>query len=197
MQRFLLRGSSRRGVRLIGDGNGPLTVDGGVTVNDGSGPLTIDGTVKVEKGSAPITVGGSVNAQPAAPANPWNQINDIAVSGAASRAILFTGLGPAKLALTSFTLAAEGPNAGTVRAFVIVYVSDSNTGNCLTLSGASFGAAERFVVTVPVGQTINLTYPTPLVYTAYAGTGKRYCVDVEGQGPSGFTGHISASGYTM
>ncbi len=62
-------------------------------------------------------------------------------------------------------------------------------------TGASFGAAERFVVTVPVGQTLNVTYPTPLVYSAYAAAGKRYCVDVEGTGPAGYTAHISASGF--
>jgi hypothetical protein len=192
------------GTRLVGDGSGPLTVDGhvtaavtgAVTASDGSGPLTVDGTVKVANGTGPLSIDGTVRSQPVAPATPWNQINDIQVSSSTSRAILYTGLGPQKLALTSFTLAAEGPTAGTVRALVIVYVSDSNAGNCLTLTGASFGAAERFVVTVPVGQTVSLTYPTPLVYSVYAGAGNRYCVDVEGSGPSSFVGHVSASGFT-
>lgn len=151
-----------------------VSADGKRLVGDGDGALTVDMT---------------------APKTPWNQINDIQISGTTPRAVLYTGLGPAKLNITSFTVSAEGSTAGTVRAFVIVYVSDTNLGNCLNLTGASFGAAERFVVTVPVGQTVNLTYPTPLVFSAYAGANRRYCVDVEGTGPSGYVGHISASGF--
>jgi hypothetical protein len=184
------------GAVTASDGSGPLTVDGTVKVANGTGPLTVDGTVKVANGTGPLSIDGTVRSQPVAPATPWNQINDIQVSSSTSRAVLYSTLGPQKLALTSFTFAVEGPNAGTARAFVIVYVSDSSAGNCLTLTGASFGAAERFVVTAPVGQTVNVTYPTPLVYSVYAGSGKRYCVDVEGTGPASFVGHVSASGFT-
>ena len=177
------------------DGSGPLTVDGAVTASDGSGPLTVDGKVEVANGGSPLSVAGTVKAQPVTPGTPWNQVNDIAVNGAAPLAVLYTGLGQQKLALTSFTVAAEGSTAGTVRLFVIVYVSDSDTGNCLALTGASFAAAERFVVTVPVGQTVNITYPTPLVLSNYADANIRYCVDVEGSGPSSFVAHISGSGF--
>jgi len=142
-----------------------------------------------------IGTNGSRLVSMAAPSTPWNQINDIQVTGASPRAVLYTGLGPARLNFTSFTFSAEGSTAGTVRAFVIVYVSDTSSGNCLTLTGASFGAAERFVLTVPVGQTVNVVYPTPLVYSAYASAGRRFCIDVEGSGPSGYVGHIHASGF--
>jgi hypothetical protein len=206
------------GTRLVGDGKGPLTVDGKVTATDGkgpltvdghvtatvdgtvtatdgSGPLTVDGTVNVANGGGPLSVAGTVKAEPVAPGTPWNQVNDMALTGATPRVVLYTGLGQQKLALTSFTVAAEGSTAGTVRVFVIVYVSDSDAGNCLALTGASFGAAERFVVTVPVGETLNVTYPTPLVLSNYADANIRYCVDVEGSGPPSYVAHISGSGF--
>jgi hypothetical protein len=76
-----------------------------------------------------------------------------------------------------------------------VYISNSAAGDCDSLSGASFSAAERFNIVVTVGQTVNLTYPSPLVYTAYGSTGNRYCVDVSATGPSGYAAHIGASGF--
>jgi hypothetical protein len=110
--------------------------------------------------------------------------------------VLFAANVPTKLNLTSFTVATSGSTAGTVLLSVQVYVSDSSAGDCTTLSGALFGAAERFRVSVPVGQTVNIPYPTPLVYTAYGSTGDKYCVDVDGSGPSGYTAYVSASGFT-
>lgn len=168
----------------VGDGSGPMTVDGTVQVK---------GTTQIRNGSSPLTVDGTV--RPAPPQTPWNQINDIAVTQANTRQPLYTGLGPTKLNLTSMTFAAEGA-AGTVRLFLIVYVSDSAAGDCDALTGASFGAAERLVVIVPTGQTLNLVYPTPLQYSAYAAAGKRYCVDLESSnGPATYTVHFSGSGF--
>lgn len=51
----------------IGDGNGPLTVDGNVKVDNGSAPLTVAGNVKVDNGTGPLAVDGTVDTQPAAP----------------------------------------------------------------------------------------------------------------------------------
>ncbi|MDQ1687720.1 MAG: hypothetical protein QOK42_695 [Frankiaceae bacterium] len=155
------------------------------------------GTTTINTTTCSRVTGGKlqVGAQPVAPANPWNAINDISLTASGSRRPLYIGLGPARLNLSNFTASAEGGTAGSVRIFLIVYVSDSSAGDCTTLSGASFGAAERFVVMVPVGSTISLSYPTPLVYSAYASSGRRYCVDVETSGPSGYTAHVSGVGF--
>jgi hypothetical protein len=172
-----------------------VTTGGKLYVGDGSGALTVDGKVKVTDGSGALSVDGTVKARPVAPAQPWNPVNYVAVSAGASRAALFSALVPTKLNLTSFTVAAGGATAGAVTLDVQVYVSDSGAGDCVALTGASFGAAERFRVFVPVGQTVNLAYPTPLVYTAYGSTGDRYCVDVSGSGPTGYSAYIAASGF--
>lgn len=150
---------------------------GRLYVGDGGGSLTVNGTVKS-----------------AAPGTPWNQINDVGLTAGSTRAVLYESLGATKLHLTSFTAAIEG-GSGSVRIFVIVYVSDSGSGDCQTLTGANFGAAERFVIMVPAGQTQTVTYPTPLVYSAYASAARKYCVDVESNGTAGYVAHISASGY--
>lgn len=145
-----------------------------------------------------VNSNGSVACQTlvTAPAHPWNPVNYITIASGTPRAELFSGDVPTKLNLTSLTFAAVGSTPGTVMVNVQVYVSDSGAGDCISLTGGNFGAAERFAVAVPVGQTLNVTYPTPLVYTAYGSTGDLYCVDVEGSGPSGFTAYISGSGYT-
>jgi hypothetical protein len=44
----------------IGDGSGPLSVDGTVRVGDGTGPLSVDGTVRVGDGAGPLSVDGTV-----------------------------------------------------------------------------------------------------------------------------------------
>jgi hypothetical protein len=129
-----------------------------------------------------------------APANPWNQVNDIVIN-ATTQDVLYQNLVPAKLNLTSITIAAFGGTAGSVSVHLQVYISDSSSGDCVALTGATFSAAERFTVAVPVGQSLNITYPTPLVYTAYGSAGNRYCVDVSGSGPSGWSAEVSASGY--
>jgi hypothetical protein len=149
-----------------------VAADGRRLVGDGDGPLTID---------------------MAAPKTPWNQINDLTLVSGTSRRNLYTGLGPTKLNLTSLQVSNEA-GSGPYKAFFIVYVSNTNTGDCVALTGASFGAAERFVVMVPAGETVVVTWPTPLVYSAYAGVGKRYCVDVESSVPTGAL-HIAASGF--
>lgn len=171
-----------------------------VTITDPTHParkahVTSSGKLLVGDRNGPLTIDGTVNARPVAPAHPWNPVNYVSVSSGSPRDVLFQANNPTKLDLTSFTVAATGSGAGTVQLSVQVYVSSTSGGDCQTLGG-SFGAAERFLVYVPVGQTTNVTYPTPLVYTAYGSRGDKYCVDVEGSGPSGYIAYVSASGFT-
>lgn len=150
---------SDNGRRLVGDGNGNLTVDMGN------------------------------------PTTPLDTINDITLSSGDTRRQLFAGVGNRKISLTSLIASAEGGSAGSVKLLLIAYVkSNSTAGDCETLSG--FGAAERFTVMVPVGQTVNLNWPSPLVWTQYADSNDYYCVNVESYGgPTGYIAHVSAFGF--
>lgn len=171
-------------------------VDAGkVRVGDGSGAVTVDGTVKVTDGAGTLGVDGTVDARMVAPAKPWNQINDLTLHAGDTRRPMTARTGATKLNLTSVTVAAEGANPGSIELLVIAYVkTDSTSGDCETLSG--FGAAERFTLIVPVGETINVTYPSPLQWTAYADANDYYCIVVESfGGPTGYTAHVSASGF--
>jgi hypothetical protein len=44
------------GALNVGDGSGPLTVNGTVRTHDGDGPMTVDGAVRVDDGAGPLTV---------------------------------------------------------------------------------------------------------------------------------------------
>ena len=147
---------------------------GRALVGDGTGPLTTD---------------------MGAPSQPLDAINDLTLHSGDTRRPVFAGLGFRKIALTSVIASAEGSTAGSVELLVVAYVkSNSTSGDCETLSG--FGAAERFTIMVPVGQTVNLTWPSPLVWTQYADANDYYCVNVESfGGPTGYTAHFSAYGF--
>jgi hypothetical protein len=129
------------------------------------------------------------------PTTTLDTINDLTLSAADTRRQMFAGVGGKQVSLTSLITSAEGGTAGSVKLLFIAYVKSASTsGDCEGLSG--FGAAERFTVMVPVGQTVNLNWPSPLVWTQYAGSGDYYCIDVESYGgPSGYTVHISAFGF--
>ena len=159
---------------------------GKLRVGDGSGPVTVDGNV---------TVGGTVGARMAAPTNQLDTINDLTVHSGDTRRPMFAGVGSKRVALTSLIASAEGSTAGSVELLIVAYVrSNSPSGDCETLSG--FGAAERFTVMVPVGQTVNLNFPSPLVWTQYADADDYYCINIESfGGPTGYTAHVSAYGF--
>jgi len=138
---------------------------------------------------------GALDVVPAPPALPLDTINDLTLSSGDTRRQMFAGVGGRKVTLTSLIASAEGSTAGSVELLVIAYIkSNSATGDCETLSG--FGAAERFTVMVPVGQTVNLNWPSGLVWSQYSDSNDFYCIDVESYGgPSGYTAHVSAFGY--
>ena len=138
---------------------------------------------------------GALDVVQANPATPLDTINDLTLNSGDTRRPAFAGLGFRKITLTSLIASAEGSTAGSVELLVIANVkSNSTSGDCETLSG--FGAAERFTVMVPVGQTVNITWPTGLVWTQYADANDYYCIDVESfGGPTGYTAHFSAYGY--
>lgn len=153
---------------------GKIGTDGKRLVGDGTGNLTVD-------------MGN--------PTTPLDTINDLTLSSADTRRPMFAGVGNRTISMTSLIASAEGSTAGSVELLVIAYVkSNSASGDCETLSG--FGAAERFTVMVPVGETVNLNWPSPLVWTQYADANDYYCINVESYGgPTGYTAHFSAYGF--
>jgi hypothetical protein len=151
---------------------GRVTSDGRRLVGDGAGPLSTD---------------------MASPEKPWNQVNDITMTSGDPQRVLYIGLGPARLNLTSLTVGVDG-GSGSYKVYVQVYVSNANAGDCDALTGASFSAADRLVFMVPAGDTVSLNYPSPLVYSTYAAAGKRYCVNISSS-PGAATLHVSASGF--
>lgn len=155
-------------------GNRARVVSGRSLVGDGSGSLTVD---------------------MGAPLKPFDSINDLTLSSGDTRRPVTNGTGGRAISLTSVIASAEGPNPGYVELLVIAYIkSNSPTGDCEALSG--FGAAERFTIIVPVGQTVNLNWPSPLVWSQYADADDYYCINVESSGgPTGYTAHFSAFGF--
>jgi hypothetical protein len=117
------------------------------------------------------------------------------MSSGDTRRPMFAGVGHRRISITSIIASAEGSTAGSVELLVVAYVkSNSASGDCEVLSG--FGAAERFTIMVPVGQTVNLNFPSPLVWTQYADANDYYCINVESfGGPSGYIAHFSAYGF--
>jgi hypothetical protein len=160
-------------------------VDSGkLRVGDGAGPLSVNGSVNVS--------GGSIS--PVQDAH-LDTINDLTLHSGDTRRPMFSGFGNRRVALTSLIASAEGSNPGNVELMVIAYVRSDTSGDCETLSG--FGAAERFTLIVPVGQTVNINWPTPLLWTQYADQNDFYCINVESfGGPTGYTAHVSAYGFT-
>jgi hypothetical protein len=155
-------------------GSRARVVEGKSLVGDGSGNLTMD---------------------MGAPGKPFDAINDLTLHSGDTRRPVAAGVGFRELSLTSVIASAEGSTAGSVELLVVAYVkSNSTTGDCETLSG--FGAAERFTIMVPVGQTVNINWPSPLVWTQYADANDYYCINVESfGGPTGYTAHFSAYGF--
>ena len=172
------------------DSKARVTAKGTVWVNE-TDPIT-GALGKVDATGARL-VGGAVSM--ANPAVPLDTINDLTLHSGDTRRPMFAGVGHRKISLTSLIASAEGSTAGSVELLVVAYVkSNSTSGDCETLSG--FGAAERFTLMVPVGQTVNITWPSPLVWTQYADSNDYYCVNVESfGGPTGYTAHISAYGF--
>ena len=48
---------------------------------------------------------------------------------------------------------------------------------------------------VPVGGTVVETFPSPLSWTQYGQGEDKFCVQVSGSGPAGWSAHILANGF--
>lgn len=169
---------------------------GKLRVGDGTGALTVDGTVKVTDGSGGMTVNGTLGSQMAPQTNSKGTQGFVTITPANTRELLFAGVGPTKINLTSVILAASGPNPGSVTVRLHAYIrKDSASGDCETLDG--FAAGERFAAVVPVGQTINLTFPSTLRWTEYADANDYYCIVAETSNatPAGYTAYVAAYGF--
>jgi hypothetical protein len=184
----------------ITDGRGPVAkVDpsGKLAVGDGDGPLTVDGAVGVS-GQVGISslppVSGSVDARPARPAEPWMNVNGTNLSAADSTKLLYSGQANHRLNLTTFSASALPGTAGSVTLHAQVYVGAPGD-NCNNIGGGNFGAAERFTIVVPVGGTVVETFPSPLSWTQYGQGADPFCVQLSGSGPSGWTINVLANGF--
>jgi putative exporter of polyketide antibiotics len=111
---------------------------------------------------------------------------------------VFSGVGHNKVALTSMVLTADPTGtSGAVRVGIVATVkANSATGDCHT--GAGFTSlGEQFKVNVVTGTTLNLTWPSPLVWTASADADDFWCVNVVVLGgPAGYALHVAAYGFT-
>ncbi len=174
----------------ITDGSGPVAkVDrsGRLAVGDGSGPLTVDGRVRV---SSLPPVSGTVTARPSRAARPWMNVNGTSLSGSGPTALLYSGTVSSPLNLTTFSASANG--AGPVTISAQVYVG-SPPGDCTNLAG--FGAAERFTIFVPANNTVVETFPSPMTWTQYGQPDDTFCVKLTGSGSSGWLVSILANGF--
>ena len=170
----------------VGDGTGPLTVNGNVNVGNLPNPQPIAGTVNVQQtagapalavqvantAGAPVPVDGAFTIRAPIPADPWHafvQGNDV------TTLTLFDSPGAnTDLGISSFTIV----NAGDVVDTVKVEIS----GNCQAAPGG-----EITELTVGPGQTSHVEYPQPLV--AHLATGTACVVaQVNGNGATRITG---------
>jgi hypothetical protein len=154
-----------------------VTTDGRRLVGDGSGPLSVDMAV---------------------PGKPLGTTGDVIVDASTTPANLFSGVGRSKVALTSMILTADPGTAGTsIRVGIVATIkANSTTGDCHT--GAGFTSlGEQVKVNIPVGTTLNLTWPTPLLWTSSADADDFFCINVVALGgPAGYTLHVAAYGFT-
>lgn len=102
------------------------------------------------------------------PSRPYN--------GAASGSAGYASVGPGAsgvLGMTSLTLTNLGSADRSIFVFAPVFADGQSCGSTSVIGGGY----PRFYVKVPAGQTVHLTYPSPLVYT---GIGGQSCVAFSG-----------------
>ncbi|MDQ1713403.1 MAG: hypothetical protein QOE45_2853 [Frankiaceae bacterium] len=145
-------------------------------VGDGVGPLSVDMAV---------------------PGAPLGTTGDIIVDASTTPAKVFSGVGRGKVALTSMVLTADAAAAGSIRVGIVASIkANSASGDCHTGAGFTL-LGEQFKVNVVVGTTLNLTWPTPLVWTASADADDFYCINVVAiGGPASYALHVAAYGFT-
>ena len=96
----------------ITDGRGPVAkVDpsGDLAVGDGSGPLTVD---------------GRVDAPPTPAANPWMNVNGTSISSGNPSAILYEGQASRRLNLTTFSVSSLQAGGGPVLVYAQVLIGE-------------------------------------------------------------------------
>lgn len=94
------------------------------------------------------------------PSRPYN--------GSANGSAAYVTIGPGAggtLGMTSLTLT----NLGSANRAVFVFAPLFSDGQACGSSSVVGGSSPRFYVQVPAGQTIHLTYPSPVVYGGIAG----------------------------
>lgn len=179
----------------ITDGKGHVAkVDrsGRLLVGDGGGPLTVDGSVSV---AGVPTVRGTVDSRMAPATQPWMNVNGTSLGSATQQSeVLHAGTGAHPIHITTFSASVNPGSTGPVSFGVSIYVGEVGD-SCYDLPGGSFGAAERFRFVVPVGDTVVQTFPSPLTFSAYAQGNEPFCVVASGSGSGTWSGNILANGF--
>jgi hypothetical protein len=129
------------------------------------------------------------------PSQRWHTLFNQTLSASNAQLTLAESHIPQRIALSSLTLTATG-DPGSVTVLVAAYISDSQYGDCASLTGATFGTVERFPVLVATGTTQHLTWPSPLVWSDFGQPGHKLCVNLQGSsGPAGWSVAVSANGF--
>jgi hypothetical protein len=145
-------------------------------------------------GSVTSTVSGAVTA--AIPAHPLFAERSIA-GNAGGDIVVWQGTTPTLVAMTSIILSASGSTAGDASGYLGYYTQTTPGVSCSDISGHGFGLAERLPLAVPVGQTTEVTFPTPMVWGDSFETGGTNCITMEMSAPAADDVTYAVTGYTQ
>jgi hypothetical protein len=176
---------SKAGQLSVTVGTKPIKVSLGakpVTVTTGAKPLDIGGSVAVS---------GSV-AQ-AIPAHPF-YFSSHATTGSNSDIVIASGNEVSNLAVSSIILTADGTHAGSAQAYFVDLISSNPNDSCSNING-DFGDGPQMVADVPVGQTQDLTFPTPLTWNGDAGSTDVQCLAFQALGAANNTLYVDVTGF--
>ena len=144
---------------------------GKLAVGDGSGPLTVDGTVKVGDGTCPLSVDGTVAARPAAPASPWRAFVHIE----SPNTVYFAGPSASPINITSLSISTAAASGSSVTVSLFSWHVPNSATSC---GAAVFDAFLWQILDAGDGVTpLSFTFPTPLQVKPPANT--KACVSAQ------------------
>jgi hypothetical protein len=143
-------------------------------------PLAVSGSV-TSKVSGTVSVNGLVS--PAIPATPLYAEGSVP-GNSGSDGFVWQGSKATRIAITSIILSASGSTDGDASGYLAFYSQTTPNISCSDVSGHGFGIGERLPLSVPVGQTTEVTFPTPMVWGGDLDVGGSNCITMEAGGPA-------------